>query len=123
MGTVYAEITLNAVDRAGYDQGLLKKQDVRSITVTAIVDTGAMSLVISKDLRQKLGLRIMDEKSALIANSQRVRCHVTEAEENQRSITEEYDERCSKTPCPAIPWIALWLRFRKSYRQGIYGYC
>ena len=79
MGTVYAEITLkNAIDNGNYDRGLIKEEDVRSITVTAIVDTGAMSLVITEELRQKLGLAIRGEKPVLIANGQRMSGKITE---------------------------------------------
>jgi len=82
MGTVHAEITLrNANDRANCAQGIIKEQDVRSVAVTAIVDTGAMSLVISEDLCQKLGLSIIGQRMAQIANGQRVPCKLTEAVE------------------------------------------
>jgi clan AA aspartic protease len=80
MGTVLAEITLkNATDDVNYERGLIKKEDVRSVTVTAIADTGAMSLVITEELRQKLGLAVKDERMVHIANGQRVLCKITEA--------------------------------------------
>ena len=79
MGTVYTEIILtNSADHANYERGLAKKEDVRSVTVTAVVDTGAMTLVINEELRQKLGLSIKEEKPVLIANGQRLLCKVTE---------------------------------------------
>jgi clan AA aspartic protease len=82
MGTVYAEITLrNVVDDADCKRGIIKEQDIRSATVTAVVDTGAMSLVITEELRQKLGLGVVGEKIARIANGQRVSCDLTEAVE------------------------------------------
>ena len=79
MGIVHAEITLkNSFDCANYQRGLIKEQDVHSVSVTAVVDTGAMSLVISDELCQMLALRIQGEKIALVANGQRVSCKVTE---------------------------------------------
>ena len=82
MGTVYAEITLkNAFDDGKFREGLIGEQDARSVTVTAVVDTGAMTLVITEELRQKLGLRIVGEKFAKTANGQRVSCGITEAVE------------------------------------------
>ena len=79
MGTVLAEITLkNATDNVNHERGLIKEGDVRSETVTAIVDTGAMSLVITEELRQKLGLSIRGEKPVLIANGLRLSCKITE---------------------------------------------
>ena len=82
MGTVHAEITLkNVIDGADCKRGIIKEQDVRSATVTAVVDTGAMSLVITEELRQKLGLAVTGEKIARTASGQRVSCDLTEAVE------------------------------------------
>ena len=82
MGTVYAEVTLrNASDESDCRRGIIKEHDVRSATVTAVVDTGAMSLVITEEMRQKLGLTVTGEKIARIANGQQVPCALTEAVE------------------------------------------
>ena len=82
MGTVFAEITLkNASDAGKAQEGIIKEQHIRSVTVNSIVDTGSMSLVITEELRQKLGLRINGEKSVRTANGQRVSCGLTEAVE------------------------------------------
>ena len=79
MGTVHAEITLkNTSDSLNFDRGSIKEEDVRSVTVTAIVDTGAMNLVITEELCEKLGLGIKGERTAYIANGQRVPCKITE---------------------------------------------
>ena len=43
-------------------------------TVTAVVDTGSLNLVITEELRQKLGLGVKGEKTAHIANGQRITC-------------------------------------------------
>jgi clan AA aspartic protease len=68
MGTVYAEITLKNV----------KNESIAPETVTAVVDTGAMSLVITEELRQKLGLAVAGEKFVRTANGQRVSCNLTD---------------------------------------------
>jgi clan AA aspartic protease len=82
MGTVHAEITLkNAADSANCKREMLKEQEVRSITVTAVVDTGAASLVINEQLCQTLGLGIMDERKARVADGRWVFCKITEAVE------------------------------------------
>ena len=79
MGTVYAEIRLvNVKDMAHAQAGLIRNEAIKAETVQAVVDTGAMSLVITEELRQKLGLEIRGEKSALVANGQRVTCQVTD---------------------------------------------
>jgi len=78
MGTVHAEITLkNAFDEEKVHEGLIREEEVRSITVTAVVDTGAASLVINEELCQKLGLGIEMERNARVADGRRVNCKVT----------------------------------------------
>ena len=82
MGMVYAEITLKSVMDEGYARGgFIKPEDIRTAEVTAVVDTGSMNLVITEELRQKLGLAVIGEKTALVANGQRVSCKITDAVE------------------------------------------
>ena len=77
MGTVYADITLrNAADVQHSLTGLIRKEDVRSITVTAIVDTGAGSLIINEEQSEKLGLQPYKERSVLLADGRRLVCKV-----------------------------------------------
>jgi len=79
MGATYAEITLkNAYDRKRVREGQIEEQDVPSVTVQAVVDTGAMSLVINEELQQKLGLDVTKKRYALVANGQRVSCYETD---------------------------------------------
>ena len=79
MGIVHAEITLkNSADVVKAREGLIGEQAVRSVTVTAVVDTGAASLVINEELCQELGLIIESERSARVADGRRVLCKVTE---------------------------------------------
>ena len=84
MGMVYTEITLkNVMDEGKAHTGLIKAEDIRTATVTAVVDTGSMNLVITEALRQQLGLSVKEQKTARIANGQRVTCQMTEAVEVQ----------------------------------------
>jgi clan AA aspartic protease len=70
MGFVHAEITLeNAFDVGTCERGLLNEQNIRQATVTAIVDTGAATLVINESLRRQLGLEIRRERLARMANN------------------------------------------------------
>jgi clan AA aspartic protease len=79
MGTVYAEITLkNSGDVSEFQRGHISEQEVRSVTVTAMVDTGAGSLVIGEPVREKLGLEIEGLRSAALANGGREVCRLTE---------------------------------------------
>ena len=82
MGMVHAEITLrNAADCVKAKEGLICEKEVRSMTVTAVVDTGAGSLVINEEQRQKLGLGIGEERKAKLADGRQVPCRLTEAVE------------------------------------------
>jgi clan AA aspartic protease len=78
MGTVYAELTLrNEWDVGQAARGLIKEDEIRSTTVTAIVDTGAFSLMIDDQTMQELGLGTTGEQRIRIANGERVACPVT----------------------------------------------
>ncbi|MCL2232604.1 MAG: retroviral-like aspartic protease family protein, partial [Treponema sp.] len=63
--------------------GVINAEDIRTAVVTAVVDTGAMSLVITEELCQRLGLGIKGERTALTANGQRIASKITEAVEIQ----------------------------------------
>jgi len=69
MGIVQAEITLkNAFDVGNSQRGLIKAQDIRLKTIQAVVDTGAMTLVIDEELCLELGLGIMGKRQVTLAN-------------------------------------------------------
>ena len=73
MGTVFADITLkNAFDEVNARNGLIREDEVRSITVKAVVDTGASTIVINEEQRQKLGLAKTKEKRSILADGSRV---------------------------------------------------
>jgi len=73
------EITLeNARDRALVDGGALKEEEVRSLKVEAIPDTGAWSLVINEDVRQKLGLAIKKKRQSTLADGTSISYDVTD---------------------------------------------
>jgi clan AA aspartic protease len=79
MGTVYAEITLkNAIDVGDVHRGHLKEQEVRTVTVRAMVDTGCGTLVINYEIRKALGLEIEGLRYSTLANGARQVCQVTE---------------------------------------------
>jgi clan AA aspartic protease len=59
MGEVRTEITLtNLEDRSVANRGYMPHDQVRHLTVNAVVDTGAWTLVINEETREKLGVRI-----------------------------------------------------------------
>ena len=82
MGTVYAELTLrNEEDVICAKRGHLPDEAIRAVTVTAIVDTGAHTLMIDDETMQKLGLGTTGGQGVKIANGERLVCPITEAVE------------------------------------------
>ena len=79
MGLVHAEITLkNAFDVRGSTRGIIGEAEIRQVTVQAMVDTGAGTLVINEAIRQKLGLAITGKRFAVLADGSRQEYPVTE---------------------------------------------
>ena len=79
MGTVYTEITIvNAGDLARARGKPVEEQNIREATVNALVDTGAMTLVIGEDLCEKLGLEMRGYKEVSLANDATEICRITE---------------------------------------------
>jgi clan AA aspartic protease len=72
MSVVYTELTLkNKVDAANVKRGIIKETEVRQMTVQAIVDTGAWTLVINEETREKLGLDDSGYGEATLADGQK----------------------------------------------------
>ena len=79
MGYVYADITIkNGQDVLGHMKGTIQEPDIRQTTVQAMVDTGAGTLIMNDALRQELGLVVMGEKYATLANRAVKMCKYTE---------------------------------------------
>jgi clan AA aspartic protease len=69
MGMIHTELTLkNAIDMGNARRGMIKDSEIRQTTVTAVVDTGAGTLVINEAIRQKLGLEIQGKRRATLAD-------------------------------------------------------
>jgi clan AA aspartic protease len=78
MGQVLTEITLVNVEDAAYARGgFISNDKVRKETVQAVVDTGAMRLVITEELFQKLGLVHTRDLNANLADGSKLTCKVT----------------------------------------------
>ena len=79
MCAIFAEITLkNGSDLVLAQNGHITDQNIRSLSVNAVVDTGAITLVINEDIRQKLGLAIEGTRTASLAGGGKIDCKVTE---------------------------------------------
>ena len=75
MGHVYAEIELiNVEDMLLARRHLLDKDEVRSIRVRAMVDTGAVTMAINENIQEYLQLPVVDKKRYKLADGQTLLC-------------------------------------------------
>jgi clan AA aspartic protease len=95
MGEVRTEITLvNIRDQNVADGDYIPQDQVRRLTVNAVVDTGAWTLVINEEIRQKLGLNVKRTGEATVAGGGKVPGGVTEP------VMVHWKDR--ETPCQAV---------------------
>jgi clan AA aspartic protease len=74
MGLVYAEIELISVDdTALFSRGYLAENEIKRVRVNALVDSGSYMLVIPNHVKEQLGLRVLGERMAILANELEVR--------------------------------------------------
>lgn len=79
MGIVHAEITLhNAMDMALFRRQKVTKTEIRSIEVSALVDSGAYMMVIPEKVRLQLGLEIIGYELSELANGEQVKVAIAE---------------------------------------------
>jgi len=80
MGTFYEDITLeNVIDRGLASRGYMEEDKIRALTVQAMPDTGAWTLVINEEVREKLGLCIEGETMSSFADGEPFNSPITEA--------------------------------------------
>ena len=71
MGLTYANIQLqNAQDEGDYRRGKIGEEDIRQITVNAMVDTGSIMLCINESIRAFLDLPIRTKRRSQLANGE-----------------------------------------------------
>lgn len=69
MGLVYAEIQLlNLEDLVLKRHGILSEAEVRIVNAKALVDSGALDLVINDELRRALDLRSLGKRAVKLAD-------------------------------------------------------
>ena len=79
MDEILVEITLtNSTDQAMVREGYKKKEDIRSLKVKALIDTGAVCCVLSPFIADKLGLARIFRKVAQYADGRKEEVDVTE---------------------------------------------
>ena len=94
MGEVKVHVKLsNGMDLAMFRRGLIPREEVRSVKVEAIVDTGAVRSCLPIDLMEKLGLQVVRHINAQMANDQTQSVAVTEGVDMEildRLVTEAF---------------------------------
>jgi len=79
MGHVNALLTIkNLYDARKAENGELPANKIRQVTVNAMVDTGATTLVINKKIFDELGIDLMGEQKVTFANNTKEICSLTE---------------------------------------------
>jgi clan AA aspartic protease len=69
MGTVMTKLAMwNNTDLEDANRGLVPPNAVRSVTLEALVDTGAMTLVIPEEAARALGLSLIGHRPATLAD-------------------------------------------------------
>jgi len=77
MGYIYADVTLaNATDSVLAMRGTIKDEDVRQMTVSALVDSGAYLLTIDESLKTQLGLDVREVREVELADGSRSECEI-----------------------------------------------
>lgn len=70
MRLVYAEIELiNGDDLALVRRNIIGEDEIKRMTVTALVDTGAITLAINENIQEQLQLPVVEKRKVQLANS------------------------------------------------------
>jgi len=95
MSIVKTEITLkNSGDVMAVERGYITEDKIRSLTVEAVADTGAWTLVIDEDTCKKLGLKLKGPEPGVLADGSTIIYQITEG------VEVHWKNR--QTVCPAL---------------------
>jgi clan AA aspartic protease len=98
MSVFKAEITLaNARDIGNASEGLISDTKIRAVTLEAMPDTGAWTLVINEKIRQRLGLAIRETSESTLADGKTDTYDVTEGVEIR------WKDRSTVLPAVVVP--------------------
>ena len=97
MGTFTEEITLESIeDQILARNGYIEKASIRRLTVEAMPDTGAWTLVINEDTREKLGLTIKGSVKSSLADGKASTYPITE------SVKIQWKDRNTELPAVVV---------------------
>jgi len=95
MSIIRTQITIkNAGDIAAAERGYITDAQIRTLTVEALADTGAWTLVIDEDTCQKLGLKLRGPEPGVLADGSSIVYQITEG------VEVHWKDRY--TVCPAL---------------------
>jgi predicted aspartyl protease len=98
MSVFKEEITLaNARDIGNAREGLIPNEKIRKMTVEAMPDTGAWTLVINEATRQKLGLAIEETSESTLADGKTDTYGVTDG------VKIQWKNRSAILPAVVVP--------------------
>ena len=98
MGCFKEKITLeNARDRGNARAKVISESQIRMMTVDAMPDTGAWTLVINEEVRLKLGLDIEGEADSTLADGKTDRYGITEG------VKIRWNDRSTVLPAVVVP--------------------
>ena len=77
MGLVYAEIELfNAGEMYEFRKGLISEENIKRVKVTSLVDTGSYMLTINDNIRNQLGLPLIEKQFSVLADETEIEVEV-----------------------------------------------
>jgi clan AA aspartic protease len=98
MSVFKEEITLaNGRDIGNVMEGLISDTKVRRITIEAMPDTGAWTLVINEEIQQTLGLHILETSESTLADGKTDTYDVTEG------VQIQWKNRSTVLPAVVVP--------------------
>ena len=69
MGLTYADIiVLNSADEVAFKKGFITEEDVKKVNVQAMVDSGAITLIINDAIAEQLDLEVLDNVDVELAD-------------------------------------------------------
>lgn len=77
MGHIYADIEIiNAGDLVSVRRGYMDKDEIRSLGVNVLVDTGSAELAINENIQEIMQLQVLGKRRSVLANGERIMCDV-----------------------------------------------
>lgn len=77
MGEIRVKVRLeNGSDIIMYQEGKIKKEEIKKLEIDALVDTGAVMILLPQDVVETLGLKKIDRAIVSLANEEKIELDV-----------------------------------------------